>query len=76
MKKLLVMMGGALLVAIAADAAANSCIVSGSTNRTALVTSIAIAINSELDTRPPPQVRLDRLNLRTDAVHGYIITFR
>ena len=70
------MIGAAVTLALTADAAANSCIVSGSTERTAIVSCTAVAINSELDTRSAPEVRLDGLNLRTDARQGFIISFK
>jgi hypothetical protein len=65
-----------VMLALGANAVAASCIVSGSTNRTEVVASMAVTINSELDTRPAPEVRLDNLKLRTDDVHGIVITFR
>ena len=54
-------------------AATTSCIVSGSTDRDASSEIGPVAINSELDTRPAPEVRLDGLNLRTDEPSGLII---
>ena len=68
--------GIAIMLALSGDVVADSCIVSGSTNRTEVVTCVAIAINSEFDTRPAPEIRLDELNLRTDEVHGLVITFQ
>ena len=53
--------------------AATSCIVSGSTDRDASAEIGPIAINSELDTRPAPEVQLDGLNLRTDGFKGFIL---
>ena len=76
MKKLLLLIGAAVTLVLTADAAANSCIVSGSTERTAVVACTAVAINSELDSRPAPEVRLDELNLRTDEVRGLVISFK
>ena len=76
MKKLLLLICAAVTLALTADAAANSCIVSGSTERTAVVACTAVAINSELDSRPAPEVRLDELNLRTDEVRGLVISFK
>ena len=54
-------------------AATTSCIVSGTTDRDASSEIGPVAINSELDTRPAPEVRLDGLNLRTDEPSGLII---
>ena len=73
---LLKMAGVAAVLALSGNVVADSCIVSGSTNRTEVVTCMAVAINSELDTRPAPEIRLDELNLRTDEVRGVIITFQ
>jgi hypothetical protein len=73
---LLRMAGFAAVLVLGVNATADSCIVSGSTNRTEVVTCVAVAINSEFDSRPAPEVRLDDLNLRTDEVRGSIITFR
>ena len=73
MNKLLLMIGAAVTLVLTADAAANSCIVSGSTERTAVVACTAVGINSELDTRPAPEIRIDGLNLRTDEVRGFVL---
>ena len=76
MKRQMLLIGAATTLALTVDAAANSCIVSGSTERTAVVACTAVAINSELDSRPAPEVRLDELNLRTDEVRGLVISFK
>ena len=76
MNKLLILICAVAMLALTADAAVNSCIVSGSTERTAVVACTAVAINSELDSRPAPEVRLDELNLRTDEVRGLVISFK
>ena len=76
MKRSMPMIVAVMMFASTADAAANSCIVSGSTERTAVVACTAVAINSEFDSRPAPEVRLDELNLRTDEVRGLVISFK
>ena len=72
MNKLLLLIGAAVTLALTADSAANSCIVSGSTERTAVVACSAVAINSEFDSSPAPEVRLVGLNMRTDEVCGFV----
>lgn len=73
MKRSMPMIVAVMMFASTADAAANSCIVSGITERTSVIACTAVAINSDLDTRPAPEVRLDGLNLRTDEVHGFVL---
>lgn len=75
-KAVAVLAAMALATTPVVGSAANSCIVSGSTERTAVVACTAVTINSELDTRPAPEVRLDELNLRTDEMRGLIISFK
>ena len=58
---------------VAVRGATASCVVSGSTDRDASIEIGPVAINSELDTRPAPEVRLDGLNLRTDEPSGLLI---
>ena len=55
--------------------AAASCIVSGSTDRSAQVETI-MASNSGLNTFAAPEVRIDGLNLRSDEFVGMRIIFR
>ena len=60
---------------VAVRGATARCEVSGSTDRDASIEIGPVAINSELDTRPAPEVRLDGLNLRTDEPSGLLIQF-
>ena len=66
----------ACVAALFASSAVASCIVSGSTDRSAEVTSAPVLIDSGLNTHAAPEVRLDGFNLRTDEPTGMILTVR
>ena len=75
MKKLLII-GAAAIVALTVQVAVavtgTSCIVSGSTERSAQVVTTK-ASKSGLNTFAAPEVRLDGLNLRSDDIVGMTI---
>lgn len=76
MKKPSLLAAALTALSLSTDAAAKSCIVSGSAERSAATACAAVPINSELDTRPAPEVRLDGLNLRTDEAGALVIIIK
>ena len=77
MRKLLII-GAAAMSALMVQvvvAAGTSCIVSGSIERSAQVVTTK-ASNSGLNTFAAPEVRLDGLNLRSDACAGLTIVIK